>query len=96
MVSSSLDLNVLNNVSRRMSGLAVDDSSRTSRKDFLASLASRIRSFGVGRRDPLIAQARTTLALRELASHYESTQPSYAADLLAAAEGRVEEEEVIW
>jgi hypothetical protein len=96
MVSSALDLNSLNNASHRMSGLVSEDLSSTRRKDFLASLATRIRSFGVGRRDPLIARARTVEALRELASHYESTQPSYAADLLAAADGRAEEEEVIW
>jgi hypothetical protein len=92
MVSSIFDLNALNNASRRMGALDTESSSTVSRKDFLASLAGRIRSFGVGRRDPLIARARTVEALRELASHYEATQPSYAADLLAAADDNSNED----
>jgi hypothetical protein len=96
MVSSSLDLEVLNNNPSRRAGEFVSGDSSNSRKDFLATLVNRFRvlsAFGVSRKDPLTERARTTEALRELASHYEATQPSYAADLLAAAEGMGDENE---
>jgi hypothetical protein len=96
MISSSLDVPVLNNTNRLANALALDDSPAHSRKDFLATLLNRFRvlsALGVARRDPLVARARTVEALRELASHYEATQPSYAADLLAAAADETDEDD---
>jgi hypothetical protein len=96
MMSSSLDVRVLNNTSRQANGLVLGDSFTRSRKDFLATLVHRFRvlkALGVTRRDPLVARARTVEALRELASHYEATQPSYAADLWAAAADENDEDD---
>ncbi len=95
MVSSTFDFNALNNASRHPGVIATESLPTASRKDFLSSLAGRIRAFGAGRRDPLAARARTVEALRELASHYEATQPSYAADLLAAADGNSDEDTAV-
>jgi hypothetical protein len=54
-------------------------------QDFLTSLMQRVRSFGSLLRMPAPGVPEATAELLRLAAAYESSQPSYAADLRAAA-----------
>jgi hypothetical protein len=53
--------------------------------DFLARAVLKIQSIGLSLRMPAQGVPQATAHLLRLAEAYESTQPSYAADLRAAA-----------
>jgi len=54
-------------------------------QDFLAALMQRVRTFGSLLRMPAPGVPEATAELLRLAAAYEDSQPSYAADLRAAA-----------
>jgi len=58
-------------------------------REFLAALSGALRSAGALFSAPAETAAGSRQRLRDLAAEYDATQPSYAADLRAAADRHV-------